>query len=78
MMRCKPLLDCYAKGPYPALQGAIKGTDPETYTLPKQHTPSLQGGVVDFCLSKEMINSGISKCGKKYKILAQGFFCMIE
>ena len=41
------VVDCYAKGPYPALQGVIKGMDPETYTLPKQHTPSLQGGVVD-------------------------------
>ena len=41
-------IDCYAKGPYPALQGVIQGMDPETYTLPKQHTPSLQGGVVDF------------------------------
>jgi hypothetical protein len=25
-----------------------KGMYPETNTLPKQHTPSLQGGVVDF------------------------------
>jgi hypothetical protein len=33
--------DWNAKGPYPALQGVIKGADPETYTLPKQHTPSL-------------------------------------
>ena len=40
-------IDCFAKGSYPALQGDKKGMNPETNTLPKQHTPSLQGGVVD-------------------------------
>ena len=45
-------VDCFAKGSYPALQGDKKGMNPETNTLPKQHTPSLQGGVVDLLLSK--------------------------
>ena len=45
--------DCIAKGTCPALQGVIKGMYPRTCgtkanTLPKQHTPSLQGGVVDY------------------------------
>ena len=40
--------DCFAKGSYPALQGEKKGMNPETNTLPKQHTSSLQDGVVDF------------------------------
>ena len=43
--------DCFAKGSYPALQGDKKGMNPETNTLPKQHTPSLQGGYVDFAKS---------------------------
>ena len=47
------LIDCFAKGSYPALQGEKKGMNPETNTLPKQHTPSLQGGVVDFQLIAE-------------------------
>ena len=41
------VVDCFAKGSYPALQGEKKGMNPETNTLPKQHTPSLQDGVVD-------------------------------
>ena len=40
--------DCFAKGSYPALQGDKKGMNPETNTLPKQHTSSLQGEVVDY------------------------------
>jgi hypothetical protein len=50
----KAKADCYAKGPYPALQGVIKGMDPETYTLPKQHPPSLQGGVVDYGITDDI------------------------
>ena len=39
-------LDCISQGTYPALQGDKKGMYPEKNTLPKQHTPSIQGGVV--------------------------------
>ena len=31
--------DCYAKGPYPALQGVIQSMETETYTVPKQSYP---------------------------------------
>ena len=46
--------DCFAKGSYPALQGDKKGMNPETNTLPKQHTSSLQGEVVDYPQVKEL------------------------
>ena len=45
--KIKMKIDCFAKGSYPALQGDKKGMNPETNTLPKQHTSSLQGEVVD-------------------------------
>ena len=47
------IFDCTAKGTYPALQGDKKSMYPETNTLPKQHTPSLQGGGVDYHFSEE-------------------------
>ena len=46
-------VDCNAKGTYPAPWGETKGMYPETYSLPKQHTPSACGGVVDMGFSPE-------------------------
>jgi predicted TIM-barrel fold metal-dependent hydrolase len=40
-------LDCMRGVHTPPLGGETKGMYPETNTLPKQHTPSLQDGVVD-------------------------------
>ena len=47
MLKTPKTIDCFAKGSYPALQGDKKGMNPEINTLPKQHTSSFQGGVVD-------------------------------
>ena len=41
-------LDCLRGVHTPPFRALKKGMYPETNTLPKQHTPSLQGGVVDF------------------------------
>ncbi|MDR0289756.1 MAG: hypothetical protein LBI06_02355 [Treponema sp.] len=42
--------DCMRRVHTPPFRAFKKGMYPETNTLPKQHTPSLQGGVVDFIL----------------------------
>ena len=57
--------DCFAKGSYPALQGDKKGMNPETNTLPKQHTSSLQGEVVDLGAEKN-IRKAVEETEKKY------------
>ncbi|MDR0313787.1 MAG: site-specific integrase [Treponema sp.] len=45
------LFDCLRGVHTPPFRALTKGMYPETNTLPKQHTPSLQGGVVDLAKS---------------------------
>jgi energy-coupling factor transporter ATP-binding protein EcfA2 len=51
----KATLDCMRGVHTPPFRALKKGMYPETNTLPKQHTPSLQGGVVD--LVQQIMNN---------------------
>jgi DNA replication and repair protein RecF len=58
-------LDCMRRVHTPLFRALKKGMYPETNTLPKQHTPSLQGGVVDLLRKRRPaeLAAGISLSG---------------